>query len=201
MKLVAALVALVLASPTLVAADDCAPEADELRAHLEDARRSTRRWNLGWGIAFGAAAAGQVALAVTETNPIGPDDERFVDMAYVGAAKATIGMLSHIVLPIGVRVPARQGDRCAELVTLRAELQRIAIKERRSFWLTHLGGFALNVSGALLLWHMHDAKTGLLSFAVSYPVGVASAYTLPRATWKRWRVSITPTAVAVGGTF
>ena len=199
MRVLVAAVALAVATPAH--ADDCARDADDLRAHLDEARTNTRRWNLGWGVAFGAAAAGQLALATTETNPLGAFDDRFRDTLYVGAAKATIGMLSHVVLPIGVRVPARQDDRCAELMTLRDELRRIAIKERRSFWLTHVGGMALNVGGAILLWQLHDAKTGVISFAMSYPVGLASAYTLPRATWKRWRVSVSPTTIALGGTF
>ena len=60
---------------------------------------------------------------------------------------------------------------------LRASLTKIAKKERRAFWLTHLGGTALNLASAALLWYRHDLRTGIISFAISYPVGPLSAYT------------------------
>jgi len=165
----------------------CASDADLLRSHLDQAARATFRWNLAWGVLFGGAAVGQVVLAVTETKPFGTFDAAYRDTMYVGAAKATIGMASRIVMPIGVSVPPRSADRCAELVALRASLMTIAGKERRTFWLTHLGGTALNLAGAVYLWHRHSFSTGAISFAMSYPVGPISAYTLPRKSWHLWR--------------
>lgn len=183
--LVALLAASARAQPSLQ--PDCAPEADHLRAHLVEADRSTFRWNLGWSIAFGAASAGQLALALAEWNPGGEFDAKYRDTLYVGAAKAGIGLASRIVLPLRARVPAPEADRCAELVALRASVSDLATKERRLFWLTHIGGTALNLAGAALLWQRHSFSTGAVSFAISYPVGVASAYTLPRKSWKLWR--------------
>lgn len=208
-------VLLALAAPAH-AAPDCAGEAELLRAHLERAAITTRRWNVGWGVAFAGAAAGQVALALAEYNPLGEFDAAAEETLYVGAVKATLGLATRLVLPIGVDVPAPQADRCAELIALRAELTRIAKKERRTFWLTHLGGTALNLAGAGLLWSRHSFKDGALSFAISYPVGALSAYTLPRASWKTWRaqqatwvhdvaIGVAPsrdaTMVVVGGAF
>ena len=166
---------------------DCAPEADRLRAHLVEAERSTFRWNLGWTVAFGAASAGQLALALAEWNPGGEFDAKYRDTLYVGAAKAGLGFASRIVLPLRTHVPMPRADRCAELVALRTSVSDLAIKERRLFWLTHIGGTALNLAGAALLWQRHSFSTGAVSFVISYPVGVASAYTLPRKSWKLWR--------------
>ena len=180
--------------------DACAPEAAALRAHLVDAERATYRWNLGWTIAFGAASAGQVALAALEVNPLGTFDANYRDTLYVGAAKAGLGFASRLVLPLAVDVPAPLADRCADRAVLRATLTRLATKERRLFWLTHLGGMALNLGGMALLWERHGATTGLVSFAISYPVGMLSAYTLPRGSWKRWRAERAGWTVGVGAT-
>jgi len=194
----AAVIVFVCALATPARADDaCAHDADRLRAHLTDAARATRRWNVGWGLGFAGAAVGQGALVAAEVNPFGPYDARMSDTLYVGAAKATIALATRIVMPLGVELPPAQADRCAELVALRAELAVIARKERRTFWLTHLGGAALNLAGAGLLWSRHSFETGAVSFAISYPVGVLSAYTLPRASWRRWRAESASWTVAV----
>lgn len=182
------------------AEDACTPEADALRAHLVEAERATYRWNLGWTIAFGAASAGQLALATLEVNPLGTFDTQYRDTLYVGAAKAGIGFASRLVLPLRVDVPAPLPDRCADRTVLRATLTRLATKERRLFWLTHIGGMALNLGGMALLWERHGASTGLVSFAISYPVGTLSAYTLPRGSWKRWRAEQAGWSVGVGAT-
>lgn len=191
---------------------DCAPEADRLRAHLVEARQSTARWNLGWSIAFGAAAAGQLTLALAKTNPFGDFDRDYEETLYVGAAKATIGLASRLVLPLGTDVPPPDADRCVELTALRASITRLAKKERRLFWLTHIGGTALNLTGAIILWQRRSFSVGAISFAISYPIGPLSAYTLPRKSWKLWRrereawsISVVPhpeqMTVSIGGQF
>jgi len=197
-RLVAAagLVVALLAAPAL-AGPDCASDADQLRAHLERADTNTFRWNFAWSVLFGAAAVGQVVLAVTETKPFGTFDEAYRDTMYVGAAKATIGLASRVITPLTFDVPARNEDRCAELVALRAALTKIAKKERQSFWLTHLGGTALNLAGGSLLWYLHSFKTGAISFAMSFPVGPISAYTMPRKSWHLWREQRASWAVTV----
>ena len=211
-KLAAALVVLLLLVAPARAQPDCASEADRLRAHLVEAKVSTRRWNLAWSIAFGAAAAGQLALAMTRTNPFGEFTSAYQDTLYVGAAKATVGLASRLVLPLGTSVPPPEADRCAELTALRATVARLAIKERRLFWLTHIGGTALNLAGALVLWRRQSAGVGGVSFLISYPVGPVSAYTMPRKSWHLWReegagwsFAIVPhpeqTTISIGRTF
>jgi hypothetical protein len=192
-----ALVAVVGASPAQ-AAPDCAGEADRLRAHLEQARDSAFRWNTTWAILFGTAAVGQVVLAVTETKPFGTFDEATRDTYYVGAGKATLALATRIVTPLRVSVPARSDDRCAELVALRTSVTAIAKKERQSFWLGHVGGLVLNLAASGFLWHRHSFSDGALSFAMSFPVGLASTYTMPRKSWKLWRAERASWSVAVG---
>jgi hypothetical protein len=179
---------------------DCAPEADRLHAHLVEAERSAFRWNLSWTIAFGAASAGQFALALTETNPLGEFNEKYRDTLYVGAAKAGIGFTSRVVLPLSVDVPAPTADRCADLTALRKTVTKLATKERRLFWLTHLGGMAVNLAGAAVLWHRHSFATGAISFVISYPVGTLNAYTLPRKSWKLVRAEAAQWSVTAAAT-
>jgi len=105
----------------------------------------------------------------------------------VGGTKATIGVLSRLVFPLRVRIPAANADRCVELAALRDEVTRLGKKERESFWLTHIGGTSLNLAGMFFLWYRRSLKIGAVSFAISYPVGITSAYTLPRKTWHLWR--------------
>lgn len=168
-------------------AADCTVEADRLRTHLEQAQISTSRWQLAWTIVFTTAAAGQFALALAEWNPFGEFDDKYRDTLLVGGSKATIGIGSRLIFPLRAHVPAPNADKCVELAELRKSITRLGKKERQSFWLTHLGGTALNLAGVGVLWYLHSFKTGALSFAISYPVGITSAYTLPRGSWKLWR--------------
>lgn len=207
----ALLVAAVLATAApREASADCVADADRLRAHLEQAETSTSRWQWGWTIAFTAAAAGQFALVLAEWNPFGDYTDKYRDTLIVGGTKATIGIGSRVLFPIRTHVPAPNADRCVELAELRKEVTRLGKKERQSFWLTHLGGTALNLTGLGILWYRHSFATGAVSFAMSYPVGLASAYTLPRKSWHLWRdekatwsVGIAPsreqTMLVVGG--
>jgi hypothetical protein len=179
--------ALATAAPRDANAADCAADADRLRIHLEQAEVSTGRWQLAWTLAFTAAAAGQFALALAEWNPFGEFDDKYRDTLLVGGSKATLGIGSRLLFPLRTHVPAANADRCVELAALRKEVTRLGKKERQSFWLTHIGGTALNLAGAGLLWYRHEFKTGAVSFLISWPVGITSAYTLPRKTWKLWR--------------
>jgi hypothetical protein len=192
-------VALVLAAsaPGPRAAADCAQDADRLRAHLVEAAPRVHTWNFAWAIGFGGAAAIQVALAATETNPFGAFTADYQETLYVGAAKAAIGAAARFVLPLHVEIPPPVADRCVELAALRSSLETIARKERRTFWLTHLGGLALNLSGAALLWHRRSFAVGATSFAISFPIGPISAYTMPRSSWHRWRDEHATWAVAI----
>ena len=210
--MIRALFVIAIALAPRAARADCARDADALRAHLTSQAHGVRMWNTLWAIGFGAAAAGQFALAATETNPLGPFDRDFEESLYVGGVKATIGFASRVVMPLRVDIPGPDADRCRELAQLRASLTTIAKKERQTFWLTHLGGLALNLAGAAVLWERRSFVVGVLSFATSFPIGPISAYTMPRGSWHRWRdehaawsIAVTPRAdgwsLGVAGAF
>jgi len=177
---------------------DCAADADRLRTHLVGAAPGVFRWNTAWAIAFGGAAVVLYAAATTETKPFGTFDQDFKESMYVGGAKATIGAAARLVLPLRVRVPPPNADRCADLAALRGSLAKLAGQEKRTFWLTHLGGFALNLSGALLLWHRRSFKVGAISFLMSFPISPLSAYTMPRRSWHLYREEAPTWSVGVG---
>ncbi len=181
-------------------AASCEAEAAELRAHLELEACKAFRWNTLWAIAFGAAATAQLGFALGEVSPTGGTFDRATEETlYVGATKATIGVLARVTMPLRISVPATSGDACAQVTILRAALAEAGRRERRSFWLTHLGGTALNLAGAGFLTARHGLTTGAISFAISYPVGPASAYTQPRGSWKHWRARRSTWVVGVTG--
>lgn len=186
LRLIASL-AFAVAAPRSAGAD-CAQEATELRAHLDDEASRARRWNTVWAILFGAAAVGQAAFAIAEVDPLGGDwDDDTRDTLWVGTGKATLALGSKVVLPLKISVPSRTSDACTDVAVLRKALGEAAKREKRSFWLTHLGGTAINLGAATYLTLQHSLKVGAISFAVSYPVGPASAYTQPRRSWKKYR--------------
>lgn len=187
----------ILASVPAQAAPDCAADADRLRAHLEDAETKTFRWNTTWSVLYGAAAVGQIVLVAIETKPFGTFDTAYRDTLYVGAGKATLALALRLVSPLRVSVPARSEDRCAELVTLRSTLTTLAKQERNAFWLGHIGGLALNLGASAFLWNRHTFTAGAISFAMSFPVGLAGTYTMPRKSWHLWRAEHASWSVAV----
>jgi hypothetical protein len=178
---------------------DCQAEATELRARLLEDARHARRWNLGWEIAFGAASAGQLALALAEVKPFGTFDADFRDTLYVGAAKSAIGVGGHLLFPLRIDVPEATADACADRDALRLALAEAARRERTTFWLNHIGSIAVNLAGAIVLSERRSWQVGVASAALGYPVGLLSVYTAPRCAWHEWRVqaSATPSAVSV----
>ncbi|MBA3820024.1 MAG: hypothetical protein H0X17_14105 [Deltaproteobacteria bacterium] len=177
-----------VALATSAHAETCEEEAVALRSHLETEAGRAWRWNYIWAALFGAAAVGQLAFAVAETDPLGGEfDQDTKETLYVGASKATIGVAARVILPLRIPVPAATGDLCSQVPALREALAEAGRRERRSFWLTHLGGTALNLAGAAILTYRRSLRVGAISFAISYPVGPASAYTQPRRSWRQWR--------------
>ena len=174
-RLAATVIAAMLGASPVHAAADCAADADRLRAHLEQADTATFRWNTTWTVLFGAAAVGQVVLAVTEYKPFGTFDEATRDTYYVGAGKATLAFATRVFTPLRVSVPAPNEDRCTELVALRASLKAVANKERQGFWLGHTGGLLLNVAASAYLWNRHSLTDGAIAFAMSYPRSPSAA--------------------------
>lgn len=182
-----------------VAAASCGDEAVALREHLETEARRARTWNLAWAVFFGAAAAGQVTLALTETKPLGTFDDDDQEMLYVGAGKATIGAAARVVLPLRIAVPDRIADACSDVVALRAAVAKAGRIERRTVWLTILGGTAVNVAGSLLLWQRRDGLTALQSFGIGAAVSPISAFTQPRGSWRLWHERRATWTFAIAG--
>jgi hypothetical protein len=194
-----AALAAALAAPRAATAATCEAEAAELRALLTGEARRARRWNTAWAIGFGAASAAQLALGLAETNPLGAFDRDFEDTVYVGAAKAAIGMAVRIALPLRATVPPPAAAPCADLPALRAALADAGRRQRRSFWLTHVGGAALHLAGVALLTHRRSLRTGALSVVLGYPFGLLHAYTQPRRGWHGWRDRRASWTVGVSG--
>jgi hypothetical protein len=184
----AAAAAAVVAAPggTAVAAT-CEEEAAELRALVTDEARRSRRWNTAWGIGFAAASAGQLALTLTRTNPLGEFDRDYEETLYASAGKAALGALVRFVLPLRATVPAPTGEPCADVPALRAALADAGRRQRRGFWFSHLGGTALNLATSALLTYRRSLSVGALSFGIGYSVGLAHVYTQPRRGWRAWR--------------
>ena len=167
---------------------DCELEATRLHDHLDDESDRAKRWNTVWAILFGAAAVGQAALAIAEVDPTGGDfDDDARDTLWVGTGKATLAFGSKLVVPLRIPVPSRTTDSCADVAVLRKALAEAAKREKQSFWLTHIGGTVVNLAGATILTVRRSFKVGAISFAISYPVGPAGAYTQPRGSWKKYR--------------
>jgi hypothetical protein len=172
-----------LAVPGGARADSCEQDVTALRAHATDAAHRIHRWNLTWQIAFGAAAAGQLGLALTEQNPLGPFDRDYQETLYVGAAKATLAVTARLVLPLRITSPAPTGDACRDRAALQRAIADAGRRERNLFWMTHIGGLAVNAAGAIVLGERRSWSVGAVSFAIGYPVGLLSLYTMPRSSW------------------
>jgi hypothetical protein len=177
-------VAITVASQSAKA--DCVEEARALRAHLTREASNARIWNTSWAIAFGGAAALQLGFVAAEVNPIGDYDDAFEEQMYVGATKASLGAAVRLVLPLRIEVPTANADACTDAMQLRAAIEVAGRKERRSVWLTLIGGTAINLAGSALLWSRHDFSTAAQSFITGAVVGPISAFTQPRKSWKRW---------------
>ncbi len=192
--LAVSLLLLAVARPVALAhAQTCAADAADrgaaLRGRLDRERSKALKWRVGWGVGFGVAFAGQLALALTETAPIGEFDDAAEASLFAGAAKSFVGMSARIVTPVKVPRPAVSGDACADLASAEAALRRAASSERRSFWLNHVGGLAMQAAGTLYIGLSADDAWGdaAISFGLGYAIGLASTYTQPRGAWHEHR--------------
>lgn len=174
--------------PPAAAAETCAEEAALLRTHLEVEERRTRRWNTAWLVTYSSVVVVQLTVAAVEYKPWGTFDQAFRDSMIVGGTKASLGVGVRLFLPLRVRsLPTASADACADLAALRQLVADGGRRERRSFFLNHLGGLAVNLTGALFLWDRHDLETAALSFGTGVAAGILAAYTQPRRSWHLWR--------------
>jgi hypothetical protein len=193
---VAAVRTAILISLALVAraasAEPCA-DPEPLRAELAHESARADHWNLGWGIGYTALADGQLAAAAS-----GQFSHDNTQGLWVGGAKSAIGAIARWASPLAIELPAPTGDRCADNRALRAVAERTADQERRAFWLGHLGGLAVHLIGSAILVETASWKAAITSFALGYPVGLLTIYTMPRASWARvreptWTAAVAPT--------
>jgi len=144
---------------------------------------------------FTTAAVGSLAVAVANPFP------ELRDGLYVSAGKAGIAAIARWITPLDIEVPPPPNpDPCADVAALRAEIKRIARKERQFFWLGHIAGIVLNGAGAIIIAELgNPVGQAMLSVGVGYPVGLLTNYTMPRGTWHlyrerehEWNVAIMP---------
>ena len=185
-------VSLVVAAAAPAGAQPCdATEAEartaRIEAHLEREKRRGKRWDNIWLATFTTLAAVQGVAIATETT-IGDYDEAAEAGLVVGTVKSTVGALAHVILRLKVVRPRRTGDPCADVIDAERALAKSAKNERSSFYLNHLGSFALNVGGMLWLGLQEDEwGEGVKSLAIGYPVSLIAVYTQPRGALKAHR--------------
>ncbi len=163
--------------------------AAAVRAHLEREARHARRWDLAWAAGSVVMAGGQLGLVAARWVPLRDYDRTQRLVLQVGAAKAAVGALGHVVLPLRLVPPGRpSGESCADLAAAERALAASARAERTAFRVNHVGGLLVNLGGWLYLGLAHDEwDEGLASFALGYPVALLAVYTQPRASWRAHR--------------
>lgn len=158
-----------------------------IQAHLDREKRRGKKWDNIWLATFATLAAVQGAAIATETT-IGEYDAAAEAGLAVGTIKSTVGALAHVILRLKVVRPRKTGDPCTDLEAAESALRTSAKNEKRSFYLNHLGSFALNVGGLLWLGLQEDEwGEGKKSIALGYPVGLLAVYTQPRGALKAYR--------------
>ena len=197
--------AIVLAIAVPAAA--CPP--DTIRGALEREARRAHRWDVAWGITFGAAAIGYTAMAASDWEFGATLDRAQRDDLWLGAIKSGIASLSHVVLPLRIEQPGPNDATCADDAAAIHALEVSARHERTTFWLSNAGNVALNGGAALYLGiHDHDWTQALISAGIGVSVAIVHTWTLPRGAPRaldalQLSVARTPsfTGVLVGGAF
>jgi hypothetical protein len=186
------LVVVLLLNAGPAAAQTCDPteataRTARIQAHLDREKRRGKKWDNIWLATFATLAAAQGVAIATETT-IGDYDEAAEAGLVVGTVKSTIGALAHVILRLKVVRPKKTGDPCTDLDAAERALRTSAKNEKRSFYLNHLGSFALNVGGLLWLGLQEDEwGEGAKSIALGYSVALIAVYTQPRGALKAHR--------------
>ncbi len=159
-----------------------------IRAHLERERRAARRWNLAWGVGYGVVAAAQAGMAAAEWAPFTEVDTTFETSLWVGAGKATIGLVSRIILPLRAAQPGPvdPADPCGSLAAAERALAITAGNQRKSVLLNAGGGVLVNVAGGVYLGlATDDWTTAGVSAGMGIAVTIVNVLTHPRRSWRR----------------
>jgi hypothetical protein len=170
---ISAAIVLAIATPAGACPDDT------IRGKLEREALRAHHWDLGWGLTFGAAAVGYGAMAATGWEFGATLNHAQRDDLWLGAIKAGIASLSHVVLPVRIEQPG--GDTCADDAAAIHALEVSARHETATFWLSIAGGIALNGGGLLYLGvHDHDWEQGLISAGIGTVPAILHTWTSPR---------------------
>jgi hypothetical protein len=180
---------------------------DTIRAKLAREAVRAHRWDLGWGLTFGVAAAGYTAMAASDWEFGASLNQAQRDDLWLGAIKAGIASLSHVVLPLRIEEPG--GDTCADDAAAIHALEVSARHEAMTFWLSIAGGIALNGGSLLYLGvHDHDWKQGAISAGVGTVPAIFHTWTAPRGARRaldqvQLSAAITPrfTGLVISGSF
>ncbi|MCE9579170.1 MAG: hypothetical protein K8W52_38965 [Deltaproteobacteria bacterium] len=165
---------------------DAAARAASIRAHLDHEAHKAHRWDLGWGLGLGAVAVAQGAMGAARWYPGRDVDDKVQAGLYIGAGKAVLGALPHVILPLKITRPGPPtSDACADLVAASAALVKTAHEERQVFWLNIAGSVALAGGGLLIAGYGYDAwREGVVGALIGLPVGALITITQPRASWR-----------------
>jgi hypothetical protein len=181
-----AIVTITLLAGSHAARADCATEATELRTLMQRERANAYTWNSAWAIVFGSVALLQFSFVAAQAKPFGTYDQEYKDSSTVGGTKAALGLAVRVIRPLELYVPPPDPEACADVKSLRAAVARAGKRERITFYLTLIGGTAVNLAGAALLWSRHNFTEGAVSFATGAPAGPLSGWTQPRKAWQLW---------------
>jgi hypothetical protein len=168
-------------------------EPSALRAELQRESTRVKRWNWTWRITYTTLAVAQFAVAAS--GSVDRDNEISL---WVGGAKSSFGALGQWFSTLRVRIPPPTGDACTDRSQLRLAAELAAFEERKAFWVSHIGGLVINLAGSAIVAERVSLRTGLLSFATGYSVGLLSIYTMPRASWRRTRAAAWTAGVVTG---
>jgi hypothetical protein len=186
------LLGLVVLVPTAAATPCGDPSA--LRAELQRESTRVKQWNWAWRITYTTLAVGQLAVAAS-----GEVDRDTTQALWVGGAKSSLGALGQWLSTLRIRVPPPTGDACTDRSQLRLVAERAAFEERKAFWVSHIGGLVINLTGSAIVAERVSLEDGIVSFATGYAVGLLSIYTMPRASWGRTRAAAWTAGVVTGG--
>jgi hypothetical protein len=200
--------AVILAAIAIATPAAACPETT-IRGRLEREARRAHRWDLAWGLTFGAAAGAYWTMAATDWEFGATLGHAQRDDLWISAGKTTIAGLSHIVLPLRIEEAPARDDGCSDDAAALHALAVSAHHETITLWLSIAGGIALNGAGLLYLGvHDHDWKQGLIDAGIGTPVAILHAWTVPRGARREAAalqvdVAIRPgfTGVVIGGTF
>lgn len=176
------------------------PELDArlrfLEEHLEEPKLHARVWWWGW-LSFYSAGAAVQSVRLALVDPLAGDARAQRADLTISIVKALGGVVNLLLFPLNAAEGAEpmrrvEGDDLARLAAGEAALEENAREsERRHEWLRHLLLFAVNLTGATIVWLGYDdLERGLISAAIGIGIGELALLTQPwqpGVSWKEYR--------------